>query len=197
MLTSTSGSKPSSTKRRHAPAHGLDSEVPVRHEAHSAVVKPLPPPTIRAGLPYLWAGQIDGRQEQGHPVQGDTPVPPAAPPAPPSAAVRSGLPFLWLDMGRADTCEEYLAGNCPHGISGKVNGVCKKRHPKRCNKYMKWGRKHEFGCKLETCDKAHPILCEKSHDLECLDVGCTFKLHAQKCNLMSVLKVIAHLAFFV
>ena len=40
-------------------------------------------------------------------------------------------------------CMLYLHGDCPHGISWKVNGVCSGVHKKRCNKYMKWGSKDE------------------------------------------------------
>ena len=100
--------------------------------------------------------------------------------------MRSALPFLWADKScqspnAAAWCELYLNGECPHGISGRLNGACERLHPKRCNKYMKWGKRHDKGCKSTSCDKAHPVLCDRSHDLKCLAPNCPFKLHTQKC----------------
>ena len=138
----------------------------------------LPPATVRSGLPFLWPGAA---------VAPDPPVveqglqAPQPPPLP-AATVRSGLPFLWTGVDTqtptAD-CEQYLRGDCPHGISGKVNGICSGVHKKRCNKYMKWGSEHEKGCK--DCDKVHPMLCPRSLQLKCLDQACVYKLHTSKC----------------
>ena len=46
---------------------------------------------------------------------------------------------------------------------------------------MKWGERHEKGCNQSSCDKAHPVLCDRSHDLRCFVKNCPFKLHTQKC----------------
>ena len=102
------------------------------------------------------------------------------------------MPFLWAEKveqsqqqseiaSPSSDCLPYLRGECPHGISGKLNGVCDKKHPKRCNKYMKWGSKHVNGCNHLECDKLHPILCPKSLDLKCVDTNCSYKLHTLKC----------------
>ena len=46
---------------------------------------------------------------------------------------------------------------------------------------MKWGSKHESGCKVSPCQKAHPVMCIKSLDLKCLDKDCPVRLHTTKC----------------
>ena len=46
---------------------------------------------------------------------------------------------------------------------------------------MKWGKRHDKGCKSTSYDKAHPVVCDRSHDLKCLVPNCPFKLHTQKC----------------
>ena len=46
-------------------------------------------------------------------------------------------------------CKLYKAGKCPPGISGKkkVNDkVCEHHHPKRCNRFCKFGPYSRFGC---------------------------------------------------
>ena len=94
LMTTTGGSKPAAARKRLAPAHGLDSGEPARPaetETQDVPAKNLPPPIIRSGLPYLWAGQSEG----GHGVEdseeiaaGDVPphptcdVPPPPPPQP-------------------------------------------------------------------------------------------------------------------
>ena len=82
---------------------------------------------------------------------------------------------------RRETCQLYLTGECPHGMSGKTNGECSGSHPKRCQVYMRWGDKVGKGCKDEDCGKHHPTLCPKSLDLKCLDKKCPHKLHTKKC----------------
>ena len=47
---------------------------------------------------------------------------------------------------------------------------------------MKWGNRHENGCKDTKCDKLHPLLCEKSLDLKCFSDSCPHKLHTLKCK---------------
>ena len=159
LMTTTGGTKPASVRKRLAPAHGLDSSEPPRQEGADKEAVPeknLPPQTIRSGLPYLWPGQPtspgNGAEVADDEVTGTVPPPP---PVPPPATVRSGLPFLWACKDQV--CQPYLKGECSHGISGKLNGVCEKLHPKRCNKYMKWGKKNEKGCNLPSCDKVQPL----------------------------------------
>ena len=73
----------------------------------------------------------------------------------------------------------YKAGKCPPGISGKkkVNDkVCEHHHPKRCNRFCKFGPYSRFGCnKRKDCKFFHPVLCKYSvkHG-ECLDPACTY-----------------------
>ena len=80
-------------------------------------------------------------------------------------------------------CDLFLRGECPHGISGKREGNCEKKHRKRCPKYMNWGNRVEKGCKEgSNCQFLHPVLCEKSLDLKCLDPNCASKQHTRKCE---------------
>ena len=78
-------------------------------------------------------------------------------------------------------CVLFLTGECPHGLSGKTEGICPDNHPKRCMPYMKWGNKSEKGCSGTTCGKCHPTLCPKSLDLKCLDRQCPWTLHTHRC----------------
>jgi hypothetical protein len=79
-------------------------------------------------------------------------------------------------------CPFLVRNGCPHGMSGKKNGVCKYLHKPRCNTYMKWGDKVDKGCKKVTCDKLHPLVCPRSLDLKCLEKSCDVKLHTRKCQ---------------
>ena len=160
----------------------IASEVPTSNSS-AAGSRTVPPATVRVGLPFLWS-------EVGKPAElcsGPSSSPSlAATASVHSATVRSALPFLWADRScqspnSATLCELYLNGECPHGISGKMNGICNGLHPKRCNKYMKWVKRHDKGCKGTSCDKAHPVICDRSHDLKCFVQNCPFKLHTQKC----------------
>ena len=172
-----------------APAPGLQCSEPTSKSTEEAATnRNIPAPTIRSGLPFLWSVPTDsappvsggGGVDSDEVPSGDVPQPP--PPPPQLAAVRSGLPFLWADQrSSVQVCQHYLRGECTHGISGKINGVCDMLHPKRCNRYLKWGSKHENGCNLSSCEKAHPVLCPKSLDLQCVDESCLYKLHTQKC----------------
>ena len=78
-------------------------------------------------------------------------------------------------------CKLFMSGECPHGISGRTNGSCPDKHPKRCMPYMRWGSKHERGCSGTTCGKLHPTVCPKSLNLKCFDRLCPWKLHTQRC----------------
>ena len=79
-------------------------------------------------------------------------------------------------------CPFLVRNGCPHGMSGKKNGVCKYLHKPRCNTYMKWGDKVDKGCKKVPCDKLHPLVCPRSLDLKCLEKSCDVKLHTRKCQ---------------
>ena len=79
-------------------------------------------------------------------------------------------------------CPLLVRGGCPHGMSGKKNGVCKYLHRARCNNYMKWGDKVDKGCKKVPCEKLHPLVCPRSLDLKCLEKSCDVKLHTRKCQ---------------
>ena len=68
-------------------------------------------------------------------------------------------------------CRLYLQGICPHGISGKG---CSYTHPKRCNKYTKYGEDRWRGCRRgKYCKFYHPRLCQNSAQLKmCLTKTC-------------------------
>lgn len=75
-------------------------------------------------------------------------------------------------------CPKFVAGECPHGFSGKTpkNGVakCELRHPKRCRKHMKFGADPEHGCNLgDSCDFYHIPHCSSSlKDKTCYNKDC-------------------------
>ena len=129
------------------------------------------------------------------------PPPPSPPPAPPSPPrTKCSLPcghtrchvsddtsqqVVTESEVRTETepgmaCPLFLKGECEHGISGKRNGICKYFHGKLCQKFMKWGNKHEYGCKADPCPKIHPSVCPNSLNLLCEDKECKFKLHIRK-----------------
>ena len=141
-----------------------------------------------------------GRKTQEPPEQQVEPLPPPAPPLPPlppsdepiatetreqnrqgevETRERDNLPDVPAEI--AD-CDLYKRGECPYGMSGKTGGTCSGKHRKRCNKFLTWGDKHEKGCKEETCEFLHPVLCVKSLDMECLEENCQAKLHTRKCK---------------
>jgi hypothetical protein len=78
-------------------------------------------------------------------------------------------------------CALYLRRECPHGISGRKDGVCKDRHRKWCSQYMKWGDRGEKGCSVQECEMLHPELCPRSLLLKCVDQNCPHRLHTLKC----------------
>ena len=76
-------------------------------------------------------------------------------------------------------CEKYRRGSCPHGISGRTlfNGKkCDYSHPKRCQKFCKYGPDSREGCeKGRDCDLLHPILCRYAlRSKMCLNLQCKF-----------------------
>ena len=115
-------------------------------------------------------------------------LPSSLPPATPTevaeevAASETSQGTLTVDQVQetGKDCSLYLDGKCPHGISGKKNGVCIDRHPKRCHKFMRWGDKGDKGCR-GGCHKLHPALCPKSLYLKCSDIQCPHPLHTLKC----------------
>lgn len=76
-------------------------------------------------------------------------------------------------------CNYYRKGICRHGSSGKTlwNGLtCKFSHPKKCNKFCKYGYHPFMGCHDQHCKLLHPILCNNSIDEKrCLVQGCVFQ----------------------
>jgi hypothetical protein len=175
LMTTSGGSKPTAGRKRLPPVHGLDDvpdaevdDVRAEQPVHGPQLARLPSSAVMSGLPYLWAGRTavpGGEAAAAGRTVGEAPQPSPVPPPPP--IIRSGLPFLWNSvsdshrLSEAADCMLYLQGECPHGISGKMNGTCSGVHRKRCNKYMKWGSKHEKGCNLTNCGKVHPPLCPK------------------------------------
>ena len=76
-------------------------------------------------------------------------------------------------------CEQYLIGQCPHGISGKteINGErCKFTHRKCCRKFCHFGTRSGLGCKKgKNCQYFHPILCKYSVQRGlCTNLECKF-----------------------
>ena len=60
-------------------------------------------------------------------------------------------------------CKYYQKGICRHGSSGKTlwNGLtCKFSHPKKCNKFCKYGYHPLMGCHDKQCKFMHPICVE-------------------------------------
>ena len=70
-----------------------------------------------------------------------------------------------------DICESFKIGKCPHGVSGKTAAKgrpsCSKIHPKRCNKFIKYGKKNRYGCRRKDCKFFHPEHCPSSLSQRC------------------------------
>ena len=79
---------------------------------------------------------------------------------------------------KAAICKNYRKGTCKHGASGKNlvgDSPCHYRHPRKCPKFIKFGRNGTNGCDKERCELFHPILCRNSvQNSECLNKSCTF-----------------------
>ena len=75
-------------------------------------------------------------------------------------------------------CSFYKKGRCRHSISGKkiYNGSqCKYLHPRKCERFCKFGSNRYNGCDGSTCKLFHPILCKYSVEYgECPLENCTF-----------------------
>ena len=84
-----------------------------------------------------------------------------------------------FDSHRTPICEDYRHGVCGHGISGKKavgdKMSCTFRHPKKCEKYCKYGINSSYGCINPECKFLHPILCRYSirHNY-CENEKCTY-----------------------
>ena len=74
-------------------------------------------------------------------------------------------------------CKYYIKGICRHGSSGRkiVGGnECVFDHPRKCQKYCKFGHDITNGCS-GPCNLFHPILCTNSINYkQCLRPECTF-----------------------
>ena len=75
-----------------------------------------------------------------------------------------------------------MKGNCSFGISGRRGGVCTAVHRKRCTQFLRWGSKGSKGCKGDTCNKLHPLVCPASLDLLCTNQSCSYNIHVNKCK---------------
>ena len=78
-----------------------------------------------------------------------------------------------------DVCELFQLGKCPHGVSGKTSAKgkpsCPKSHPKRCTKFIKYGKKNRYGCRRgDKCKFFHPQHCPTSlSQKSCYSEECT------------------------
>ena len=79
-----------------------------------------------------------------------------------------------------EICGKYIKNICPHGMSGNrlhKGNTCDMKHPKRCNKFCRYGPYSKYGCnKGKNCQFFHPRICYDSlHHRICLNVdGCNF-----------------------
>ena len=76
-------------------------------------------------------------------------------------------------------CQRYRRGVCPHGITGQNlhdGHKCNYRHPKRCQRFCRYGSDDREGCdKGRDCELLHPILCRYSvRDKMCTNLRCKF-----------------------
>ena len=82
---------------------------------------------------------------------------------------------------RNDQCRLFWQGKCPFGTSGRSSSdgsKCESWHPKKCQKFVKFGFK-EGGCKDKKCLELHPKICFKNmQGKRCNKIDCTF-LHPQ------------------
>ena len=90
--------------------------------------------------------------------------------------VSTGVQF---DNQKTPVCEDYRHGVCSHGMSGKKavgdEQFCSFRHPKKCEKYCKYGIDPNYGCTFPNCKFLHPILCRYSvRQGSCKNEKCTF-----------------------
>ena len=88
----------------------------------------------------------------------------------------SGPPTQGVD------CPLFIKGDCSFGISGRRGGVCTAVHRKRCTQFLRWGSKGSKGCKGDTCNKLHPLVCPASLDLLCTNQSCSYNIHVNKCK---------------
>ena len=76
-------------------------------------------------------------------------------------------------------CKYYRKGICRHGQSGNTawNGMsCKFFHPRKCNKFCKYGYHPVLGCNDRYCTFMHPVLCQNSIDEQrCMFPNCSFQ----------------------
>ena len=172
----TSAGKPSQSRR------GKKALDPPQPQVDPPPPPPLPPPTTTDEPPaperdgVVAEGVVQNSQREVETIERD--IRPATVPA---GTVELNDQEEALPGDAAD-CELYKRGECPYGMSGKTGGTCSGKHRKRCNKFLTWGDKHDKGCKEETCEFLHPVLCVKSLDMECLDEKCQAKLHTRKCK---------------
>ena len=69
-------------------------------------------------------------------------------------------------------CRYYKSGSCKFGAKGEN---CKFEHPKKCFKFIKFGREERRGCGGAGCDYYHPPLCNWAESgRECRRQNCKY-----------------------
>ena len=89
------------------------------------------------------------------------------------------------DASETQICNFYKRGKCKHGLKGRN---CKYKHPKACQKLMKYGNKGPNGCKMGIrCSNFHPRMCSSSiKQGKCFNPSCSFAhIKGTKQNLSS------------
>ena len=77
-------------------------------------------------------------------------------------------------------CFRYLQKKCPHGKSGRINGVCPQQHPRLCFKYLNVGDGRRGCDRGNECKYYHPRLCWNfSRKGSCQRQNCTY-YHVKK-----------------
>jgi len=77
------------------------------------------------------------------------------------------------DVPKAQVCNFYKKGKCKHGLKGRN---CNYKHPKACQKLMKFGNKGPNGCRMGVkCPDFHPRMCSSSiKQGKCFNPSCPF-----------------------
>ena len=77
----------------------------------------------------------------------------------------------------AKICSFYQRGTCRYGGNGKksVDGkICRFSHPRKCNRFCKFGTSQMGGCVNAACKFLHPFLCSSSIKFgDCSKPDCT------------------------
>ena len=138
--------------------HKDDPEAGIVFLCHSCLGSPVPPPITRTQE----LSESKPAQEQ---VENSTP-------APTKEGESKKEDKNFYDRTK-EICSRLLAGDCPHGISGKE---CPNYHPPWCSRYQRnGGNGNKFGCRkpADKCRYYHPALCQNALVTgTCLNTGC-------------------------